>query len=270
MSVWLDDLSRERLTSGSLAALGRRGVSGMTANPTIFARAITDSNSYADQVRDLKLRKTSADQALRELTTFDVRRACDVLRPVRETTAGVDGRVSIQVDPRIDHDTQRTVAEARLLWWLVDRPNLSIKIAAARQGLPAITACLAERISINVTLIFSLARYGEVIEAFLTGMEQARAAGRDLSGIASVASFFVSRVDTEVDRRMDKIGTGRQRRCAARPPSPTPRSIWEALDKAACYRLGSLTAIVDVNRLGQRGPTELGRRHRAPVPARRR
>ena len=270
MSVWLDDLSRERLTSGSLAALRRRGVSGMTANPTIFARAITDSNSYADQVRDLKLRKTSADQAVRELTTFDVRRACDVLRPVHETTAGVDGRVSIQVDPRIDHDTQRTVAEARALWWLVDRPNLSIKIAAARQGLSAITACLAERISINVTLIFSLARYGEVIEAFLTGMEQARAAGRDLSGIASVASFFVSRVDTEVDRRMDKIGTGRQRRCAARPPSPTPRSIWEALDKAACYRLGSLTAIVDVNRLGQRGPTELGRRHRAPVPARRR
>ena len=148
-----------------------------------------------------------ADQALRELTAFDVRQACDVLRPAYEATGGVDGRVSIEVDPRIAHDTGRTVAEARALWWLVDRPNLFVKIPAAKQGLPAITACLAEGISINVTLIFSLARYGEVIEAFLAGLEAARAAGRDLAGIASVASFFVSRVDTEVDRRLDKIGT---------------------------------------------------------------
>ena len=130
-----------------------------------------------------------------------------MLRPVYEATGGVDGRVSIEVDPRIAHDTERTVAEARALWWLVDRPNLFVKIPAARQGLPAITACLAEGISINVTLIFSLARYAEVIEAFLAGLEAARAAGRDLSGIASVASFFVSRVDTEVDKRLDKIGT---------------------------------------------------------------
>jgi transaldolase len=208
VSVWLDDLSRQRLTSGSLAALRDRGVSGVTTNPTIFARAITDSDSYAGQIGDLRVRQASPDQALRELTTHDVRRACDVLRPVYEATGGVDGRVSIEVDPRIAHDTQRTVAEARALWWLVDRPNLFVKIPATRQGLPAISACLAEGISINVTLIFSLARYDEVIEAFLTGMERARAAGRDLSGIASVASFFVSRVDTEVDRRLDKLGTG--------------------------------------------------------------
>jgi transaldolase len=209
VSVWLDDLSRERLTSGSLAALRNRGVSGVTTNPTIFARAITDSDAYDAQLRDLKLRRAPVDQMLRELTAFDVRQACDVLRPVYEASEGVDGRVSIEVDPRIAHDTGRTVAEARALWWLVDRPNLFIKIPAAKQGLPAISACLAEGISINVTLIFSLARYGEVIESFLAGLEQARAAGRDLSGLASVASFFVSRVDTEVDRRLDKIGTER-------------------------------------------------------------
>ena len=207
VSIWLDDLSRARLTTGSLAALRDRGVSGVTTNPAIFARAITDSDAYDGQIRDLKLRQAPADQALRELTTSDVRQACDVLRPVYEATNGVDGRVSIEVDPRIAHETDRTVAEARALWWLVDRPNLFIKIPAAKQGLPAITACLAEGISINVTLIFSLARYDEVIEAFLAGLEGARAAGRDLSGIASVASFFVSRVDTETDRRLDKIGT---------------------------------------------------------------
>ncbi|MDQ2816201.1 MAG: transaldolase [Actinomycetota bacterium] len=207
VSVWLDDLSRERLTSGSLAALRDRGVSGVTTNPTIFAKAIDGSGAYDGQVRDLRLRQVPAAQALRELTASDVRRACDVLRPAYEATDGLDGRVSIEVGPRIAHDTGRTVAEARALWWLVDRPNLFVKIPAAKQGLPAVTACLAEGISINVTLIFSLARYGEVIEAFLAGLEQARDAGRDLSGIASVASFFVSRVDTEVDKRLDKTGT---------------------------------------------------------------
>jgi transaldolase len=207
VSVWLDDLSRERLRSGSLAALRDRGVSGVTTNPAIFAKAISASDAYDAQIRDLKLRQATVDQALRELTASDVRRACDVLRPAYEATEGLDGRVSIEVDPRIAHDTERTIAEARALWWLVDRPNLFVKIPAARQGLPAITACLAEGISINVTLIFSLARYAEVTEAFLAGLEQARDAGRDLSGIASVASFFVSRVDTEVDKRLDKAGT---------------------------------------------------------------
>jgi transaldolase len=210
VSIWLDDLSRERLISGSLAGLARdKHVSGVTTNPTIFGRSIIDNNAYTGQLRDLRVRQAAPDQALRELTTFDVRWACDVLRTVYDATEGVDGRVSIEVDPRIAHDPERTVAEARSLWWLVDRPNLFVKIPAVKQGLPAISACLAEGISINVTLIFSLARYAEVIEAFLTGLEGARAAGRNLSGIASVASFFVSRVDTEVDRRLDKIGTGR-------------------------------------------------------------
>jgi len=208
--VWLDDLRRERLTSGSLAALVRdKHVSGVTTNPTIFARSIAGSDAYSDQIRDLQVRQADPGQALRELTTFDVRWACDVLRPVYDATGGADGRVSIEVDPRISRDPAQTVAEARALWWLVDRPNLFVKIPAVKQGLPAISACLAEGISINVTLIFSLARYAEVIEAFLAGLEAARAAGRDLSGIASVASFFVSRVDTEVDRRLDKIGTDR-------------------------------------------------------------
>lgn len=207
VSVWLDDLSRQRLADGSLARLVRdRHVVGVTTNPTIFARAIEGSGSYDEQLTDLSLREVGVGEALRAMTTFDVRWACDVLRPVCEATGGVDGRVSIEVDPRLAHDESRTVAEARALWWLVDRPNLFVKIPAAKQGLGAISACLAEGISINVTLLFSLDRYDQVREAFLTGMERAREAGRDLSGIASVASFFVSRVDTEIDRRLDRLG----------------------------------------------------------------
>jgi transaldolase len=208
VSIWLDDLSRQRLVSGSLARLmSQDHVVGVTTNPTIFAKAITGSGTYADQVRDLFARGAGVAEALRDMTAFDVRWACDVLRPAYDATGGVDGRVSIEVDPRLAYDTNATIAEARFLWWLVDRPNLFIKIPAARQGLPAIAACLAEGISINVTLIFSLARYGEVMDAFLDGLERARQAGHDLSEMASVASFFVSRVDTEVDARLDKIGT---------------------------------------------------------------
>ena len=208
VSIWLDDLSRERLVSGSLADLAARDhVVGVTTNPSIFAKAITGTDAYGPQVRDLTTRGVAIGEALRALTTFDVRWACDVLRPIYDATAGVDGRVSIEVDPRLAHDTGATIAEARALWWAVDRPNLFIKIPAARQGLPAITACLAEGISINVTLIFSLQRYEQVTGAFLDGMERAHQAGRDLSSIASVASFFVSRVDAEIDSRLDKIGT---------------------------------------------------------------
>jgi transaldolase len=208
VSIWLDDLSRERLTSGSLADLVTQDhVVGVTTNPTIFAKAITGGDTYDGQVRDLAARGVDVGEALRALTTFDVRWACDVLRPVYDTTGGVDGRVSIEVDPRLAHDTQATIAEARALWWAVDRPNLFIKIPAARQGLAAIAECLAEGISINVTLIFSLSRYGAVMDAFLDGMERAQKARHDLSSIASVASFFVSRVDAEVDPRLDKIGT---------------------------------------------------------------
>ena len=208
VAVWLDDISRDRLTSGNLAALARdRHVVGVTSNPTIFEHALSHGTAYQEQIADLALRGVSVGEASRAITAFDVRWACDVLRPVHEATRGLDGRVSLEVDPRLAGDTAKTVAEARALWWLVDRPNLFIKIPATRAGLPAITQCLAEGISVNVTLIFSLERYGAVIDAFFAGLEQASAAGHDLASLASVASFFVSRVDTEVDRRLDKIGT---------------------------------------------------------------
>jgi transaldolase len=208
VSVWLDDISRERLTTGNLAGLIRdRHVVGVTSNPTIFAHALASGSAYDSQLADLEVREVGLEEAARAITTYDIRWACDVLRPVYDATSGIDGRVSIEVDPRIARDTAKTIAEARALWWLVDRPNLFIKIPATEQGLPAITQCLSEGISINVTLIFALERYGQVIDAFFAGMEQARQAGHDLSTIESVASFFVSRVDTEVDRRLDKIGT---------------------------------------------------------------
>ena len=208
VSVWLDDISRERLTTGNLAGLIRdRHVVGVTSNPTIFAHALASGSAYNSQLADLEVREVGLEEATRAITTYDIRWACDVLRPVYDATSGIDGRVSLEVDPRIARDTAKTIAEARALWWLVDRPNLFIKIPATEQGLPAITQCLSEGISINVTLIFALERYGQVIDAFFAGMEQARQAGHDLSTIESVASFFVSRVDTEVDRRLDKIGT---------------------------------------------------------------
>jgi transaldolase len=208
VSVWLDDISRQRLTTGNLASLIRdKHVVGVTSNPTIFAHALASGSAYDGQLADLETRGVGLEEAARAITTYDIRWACDVLRPVYDATSGVDGRVSIEVDPRIARDAAKTIAEARALWWLVDRPNLFIKIPATEQGLPAITQCLSEGISINVTLIFALERYGQVMDAFLTGMERAGQAGHDLATIESVASFFVSRVDTEVDRRLDKIGT---------------------------------------------------------------
>ena len=205
VAVWLDDLSRSRLASGNLAELiSTRSVVGVTTNPSIFQKALSDGAAYDDQVRDLALRGTDVGEAVRALTTYDVRWACDVMREVYDRTDGVDGRVSIEVDPRIAHDTDRTVAEAKALWWLVDRPNLFIKIPATQAGLPAITAVLAEGISVNVTLIFSLERYDAVMDAFLAGLEQAKANGHDLSRMGSVASFFVSRVDTEIDGQLPK------------------------------------------------------------------
>jgi transaldolase len=208
VAVWLDDISRDRLTTGNLATLVReRHVVGVTSNPTIFEHALSHGTSYHDQIADLALRDVSVGEASRAITAYDVRWACDVLRPVHDATGGLDGRVSLEVDPRLAGDTAKTIAEARALWWLVDRPNLFIKIPATAAGIPAITKCLSEGISVNVTLTFSLERYGEVIDAFFAGLEQAGEAGRDVASIASVASFFVSRVDTEVDRRLDKIGT---------------------------------------------------------------
>ena len=232
VSIWLDDLSRMRLVSGGLADLAaHENVVGVTTNPTIFAKAISGSDDYDAQLRDLAVRGADVHAALRELTTYDVRWACDVLRPAYEATNGLDGRVSIEVDPRLAHDTDATIAEARALWWLVDRPNLFIKIPAARQGIPAIAACLAEGISINVTLIFSLTRYEQVMTAFLDGMEQARQAGRDLPGLASVASFFVSRVDTEVDARLDKIGTVEARRLTGQAAIANARLAYQRYEQ---------------------------------------
>jgi len=208
VSVWLDDISRDRLRTGNLQTLVNDfHVRGVTSNPTIFAHAVSKGNAYEDQVKDLALRGVSVEEAMRMITTYDIRWACDVLRPVYDGSDGVDGRVSIEVDPRLARETAKTIAEAKQLWWLVDRPNLFIKIPATAAGIPAITATLAEGISVNVTLIFSLERYAEVIDAFMAGLEQAAANGHDISKLASVASFFVSRVDTEVDKRLDKIAT---------------------------------------------------------------
>ena len=208
MSVWLDDISRDRLRTGSLQALiDDMHVVGVTSNPTIFAKSLSAGSAYDDQIADLKTRAVTVEEASRAITTYDIRGACDVFRPVYEATAGRDGRVSLEVDPRLARETAKTIAEARALWWMVDRPNLFIKIPATVEGLPAITQCLSEGISINVTLIFGLERYDRVIDAFMAGLELAAAAGHDLSRIRSVASFFVSRVDTEVDARLDKLGT---------------------------------------------------------------
>ncbi|WP_433649831.1 transaldolase [Micromonospora zamorensis] len=208
VAVWLDDLSRVRLSSGGLDQLRReKHVAGVTTNPTIFAKALSDADEYNWQLRDLATRGIEVEESVRMLTTYDVRWACDVMRPSYDGSAGVDGRVSIEVDPRVAHDSDRTVAEAKALWWLVDRPNLFIKIPATEEGLSAITDTLAEGISVNVTLIFGLDRYSAVMEAFLAGLEKAKANGHDLSTIGSVASFFVSRVDAEVDKRLEKIGS---------------------------------------------------------------
>ena len=208
MSVWLDDISRDRLRTGNLQELSDDyHVVGVTSNPTIFAHALSNGNAYDDQVADLKTYDVSVDEASRVITTYDIRWACDVLRPVYDRTDGLDGRVSLEVDPRLAKNTPATIAEARALWWAVDRPNLLIKIPATIEGIPAITQAISEGISVNVTLIFSLERHGAVIDAYMEGLEKAAAAGHDLSKIRSVASFFVSRVDTEVDQRLDKLGT---------------------------------------------------------------
>ncbi|WP_136706904.1 transaldolase [Agromyces sp. H66] len=208
VSIWLDDLSRERITSGGLERLiAERNVVGVTTNPTIFAGALAKGEGYTEQLHELAAGGADVDTAVFETTTADVRAAADLFRPVYDTTDGYDGRVSIEVSPDLAHDTDATIAEAHRLWDKVDRPNVMIKIPATLAGLPAITAAIGAGISVNVTLIFSLERYRQVIDAYLTGLEQAKAAGLDLSSIHSVASFFVSRVDTEVDRRLGEIGT---------------------------------------------------------------
>jgi transaldolase len=208
VSVWLDDLSRERLRSGNLQELiDTKSVVGVTTNPSIFQKAFAEGKAYDAQIAELAERGADVDATIRTITTDDVRSGCDVLAPQWEASDGVDGRVSIEVDPRLAHDTDKTIAQAVELWKIVDRPNLFIKIPATEAGLPAITAVLAEGISVNVTLIFSVERHRAVMDAYLAGLEKAKEAGHDLSKIHSVASFFVSRVDTEIDKRLEKIGS---------------------------------------------------------------
>jgi transaldolase len=206
VAVWLDDLSRDRIRSGNLQQLvDEYSVVGATTNPTIFAAAISGSDSYDDQVHALAIRKVDVQEALRTITAADVRDACDLFRPIHDRQPG-DGRVSLEVAPGLAHDTDATNAEAAHLWWLVDRPNLYIKIPATEAGLPAIAETISKGISVNVTLIFSLDRYRGVMDAYLSGLEKRLAGGRSIDGLASVASFFVSRVDTEIDKRLDKLG----------------------------------------------------------------
>ncbi|WP_407564196.1 transaldolase [Streptomyces sp. 184] len=232
VAIWLDDLSRKRITSGNLAELiDESHVVGVTTNPTIFQKAISAGDGYDGQLTDLAVRGVTVEEAVRMITTADVRDAADVLRPVHEATEGLDGRVSIEVDPRLANDTAATVAEAKQLAWLVDRPNLFVKIPATRAGLPAITEVLSKGISVNVTLIFSLERYRDVMDAFLTGLEQARAAGLDLAEIRSVASFFVSRVDTEVDKRLDALGTAEAKELRGRAALANARLAYEAYEE---------------------------------------
>ncbi|HEY2197124.1 MAG TPA: transaldolase [Mycobacterium sp.] len=208
VSIWLDDLSRDRLTSGNLQRLiDTRSVVGVTTNPSIFLNAISHGQAYTRQLTQLAERGADADSAIRTVITDDVRAACDVLRPQWEASGGVDGRVSIEVDPRLAHNTEATVSQAAELWKIVDRPNLFIKIPATTAGMPAITAAVAQGISVNVTLIFSVERHRQAMDAYLAGLEAAQQAGRDLTGIHSVASLFVSRVDTEIDHRLEAIGT---------------------------------------------------------------
>jgi transaldolase len=208
VSIWLDDISRERLRTGNLKELvDTQHVVGVTSNPSIFQKALEKGDAYTEQISQLATIGVQLDEAVRLLTAFDIRWGCDVLRAVYDATNGVDGRVSIEVEPTIAHDEAATTAQAKTLWWLVDRPNVLIKIPATVEGLGSIRDATAAGISVNVTLIFGLERYDRVMDAYLTGLEQALAAGVDLSTIHSVASFFVSRVDTEIDPRIDKIGT---------------------------------------------------------------
>ncbi len=251
VAVWLDDLSRVRLSSGGLDQLRReKHLVGVTTNPTIFAKALSDADEYDWQLRDLATRGVDLEEAVRNLTAYDVRWACDVMRPAYDATAGVDGRVSLEVDPRLAYDTEKTVAEAKALWWLVDRPNLFIKIPATEAGLPAITAALAEGISVNVTLIFGLDRYSQVMEAFLAGMEQAKANGHDLSKIGSVASFFVSRVDTEVDKRLEKVGSEQARALRGKAAVANARLAYERYGEV--FSSGRWQALADAGAHPQR------------------
>ncbi|RZU23567.1 transaldolase [Streptomyces sp. BK239] len=244
VSIWLDDLSRRRITSGNLAELvATRHVVGVTTNPSIFQAAIgsgwgsprsseaESGGGYEEQLAELAARGVTVEEAVRMMTTADVRAAADVLGPVHSATGGRDGWVSIEVDPRLAHDTRATVAEAKQLAWLVDRPNVMIKIPATKAGLPAITEVTGLGISVNVTLIFSLERYREVMDAYLAGLEKAAAQGLDLSAIHSVASFFVSRVDSETDKLLTVLGTDEALALKGRAALANARLAYQAYEE---------------------------------------
>jgi transaldolase len=232
VSVWLDDLSRELLAGGELQKLiDERHIVGVTSNPTIFASALAKGDRYEEQVRGLAGRGADVETTVFEITTDDVRSACDVFRPVYEATNHVDGRVSIEVDPRLARDTEKTIEAARSLWRTVDRPNVMIKIPATAEGLPAIAQAISEGISVNVTLIFSLERYRAVMDAFVSGLEQARGKGIDISTIASVASFFVSRVDSEVDKRLDAMGSDEAKELRGKAAIANARLAYQAYEE---------------------------------------
>jgi transaldolase len=244
VSIWLDDLSRKRISTGNLAGLvANRNVVGVTTNPSIFQAAIGSGEGYEEQLADLAVRGVTVEEAVRMMTTQDVRAAADILHSVYDVSHGADGRVSIEVDPRLAHHTAATVAEAKQLFWLVDRPNVMIKIPATKAGLPAITAVVAEGISVNVTLIFSLERYREVMAAYLAGLEQAAAKGLDLATIHSVASFFVSRVDSEIDKRLTVIGTDEALALKGKAALANARLAYEAYEQVfAGERWAALSA----------------------------
>jgi len=204
-SIWLDDLSRAKITSNDAHALPARiqnsGVVGVTTNPSIFSAAISGAAEYASDIAQMK--SSHVDEVVKKLTTDDVRQACDVFTSIYQATNGVDGRVSIEVDPRLAHDTEGTISAGKELWEIIDRPNLMIKVPATIEGLPAITALIAAGISVNVTLIFSVKRYGQVIEAYMNGIEQCE----NPSQVHSVASFFISRIDSSIDGLLKKNGS---------------------------------------------------------------
>ncbi len=230
VSIWLDDLSRARIKSGGLANyISSLNVRGVTTNPSIFENSIaSDSADYSDQIARCASEGLNSDETVRLITTDDVRDACDLFMDTFEKSDGVDGRVSIEVDPRLARDTQGTIESARDLWGLVNRKNVLIKIPATAEGLPAITAVIGEGISVNVTLIFQVERYQEVINAYMAGLELAQKRGIDLRSIQSVASFFISRVDTSVDSALDAIGTERALGLRGSAAISNARVAWQA------------------------------------------
>ena len=261
VSIWLDDLSRRRIESGNLAGLvATKHVVGVTTNPSIFQAAIGSAwgsprsseaesgGGYEEQLADLAARGVTVDEAVRMMTTADVRAAADILHSVYKASDGRDGRVSIEVDPRLAHDTAATIAEAKQLAWLVDRPNVMIKIPATRAGLPAITEVVGLGISVNVTLIFSLERYREVMDAYLAGLEKAAARGLDLSVIHSVASFYVSRVDSEIDKRLTVLGTEEALALRGKAALANARLAYEAYEEVFAGQRWTALAGAKANR----------------------